>query len=423
MAQSFIYFSVRCQLESILKEIESIECAEFPYSHSKDGLLKLKKIYNGHLSNLYSLTDSNSPEAVESVCVSAMKGISSTIDLLGFILRSTNTRNAFEVYAPLLRLSKNIVNIDTKLIVSSEWSYSPFTYISYETLSGFVLIGLPATESSNPFLIPLAGHEIGHTIWAEKNLKKIFDDLLTKSIVCEIGKNWKEYAAIFPGERESDLGMELFPAKWKEAHIWSMRQVEEVFCDMIGLRLFGFAYLYAFAYLLGPLTNTQRSVKYPAIRDRALILIEAANKWGIRIPEDYIDFFPEKNKTNGLGRKGDSDGDEEMDRRVAYLLRLADSARRSIVREIFAPAESVVSDDFVVDVDGSSVIDVMKCFQIMVPPLKCEGISIILNAAWRGLLEKDFFKNKNYNSNKKEYLSELILKSMEILEIEERLKL
>jgi len=351
-----------------------------------------------------------------------MKGISSTIDLLGFILRSTNTRNAFEVYAPLLRLSKNIVNIDTKLIVSSEWSYSPFTYISYETLSGFVLIGFPATESSNPFLIPLAGHEIGHTIWTEKNLKKIFDDLLTKSIVCEIGKNWKEYAAIFPGERESDLGMELFPAKWKEAHIWSMRQVEEVFCDMIGLRLFGFAYLYAFAYLLGPLTNTQRSVKYPAIRDRALILIEAANKWGIRIPEDYIDFFPEKNKTNGLGRKGDSDGDEEMDRRVAYLLRLADSARRSIVREIFAPAESEVSDDFVVDVDGSGVIDVMKCFQIMVPPLKCEGIGIILNAAWRGLLEKDFFKNKNYNSNKKEYLSELILKSMEILEIEERLK-
>ena len=40
-------------------------------------------------------------------------------------------------------------------------------YGSVNNLPGFVFIGLPAPESANPFLIPLGGHELGHSAWTQ----------------------------------------------------------------------------------------------------------------------------------------------------------------------------------------------------------------------------------------------------------------
>ena len=84
--------------------------------------------------------------------------------ILGFILRSTNIRNAFEARGPLVRLAQKLLSKNTKLIVSSEWQYSPFVHPPIQDLKNFVLIGLPAPESSNPLIIPLAGHELGHAV-------------------------------------------------------------------------------------------------------------------------------------------------------------------------------------------------------------------------------------------------------------------
>ena len=58
----------------------------------------------------------------------------------------------------------------TRLILSSEWTYQPQVYPEKDFLPSYVLIGLPAPESSNPLLLPLAGHELGHSLWRANNV-------------------------------------------------------------------------------------------------------------------------------------------------------------------------------------------------------------------------------------------------------------
>ena len=60
-------------------------------------------------------------------------------------------------------------NRETRLILSSEWDYSPFMYDQITDLPSFVFIGLPACESANPLLLPLAGHELGHSVWVKND--------------------------------------------------------------------------------------------------------------------------------------------------------------------------------------------------------------------------------------------------------------
>ena len=77
---------------------------------------------------LKKVAPTESPDSVLSPCIVSLEVLFTYVPLLGLILRSTNTRNAFEAYAPLLRLARKILGKDTKLIISSEWDYSPYVY-------------------------------------------------------------------------------------------------------------------------------------------------------------------------------------------------------------------------------------------------------------------------------------------------------
>jgi hypothetical protein len=58
----------------------------------------------------------------------------------------------------------------------------------------------------------------------------------------------------------------------------------------------------------------------------------------------------------------------------------------------------------------------------MVPAEHSKGLVNILNAAWEGWLEPDFFIDPEYNKRRLENLREVVLKSIEVLEIEIRLE-
>src|SRR3546814_8743121 len=73
---------------------------------------------------------------------------------------------------PIKRLVETAVSPDARLIMSSEWKFVPFTYpMTLDWLPGFALVGGPAPESDNVLIVPLAGHEIGHSAWRSKQLK------------------------------------------------------------------------------------------------------------------------------------------------------------------------------------------------------------------------------------------------------------
>ena len=227
---------------------------EFPYSHIRDALLQLEKVFRRQRTSLDKLTSKSRPPIAKNACSQSLAVLFNYTPYLGFVLRATNVRNAFEIYAPVLRLARRLLGPETKLLLSSEWDYSPFVYLPTAELPRFVLIGVPAYESSNPLLISLAGHELGHNVWSQEDMGRKLDAALRGEVHKALTTTfWSDYQQIYPNTPQSDLLTNMFAQQtWLPAHVFAKRQLEEIFCDAIGLRLFSEAYLHAFAYLLSP---------------------------------------------------------------------------------------------------------------------------------------------------------------------------
>src|SRR5579883_2038338 len=138
----------RKRLQAVLDEIARVAEYEFPYKGSEFALKKLEHLYRNRLSVLAQLGPNSNPDLVRHACSLALGELFDYLPLLGFVVRSTNIRNAFEVFRPLLRLASAVLEpqVDpnkrqTQLILSSEWDYSPFIYRDIPALPGFVLIG------------------------------------------------------------------------------------------------------------------------------------------------------------------------------------------------------------------------------------------------------------------------------------------
>ena len=173
--------SIRHQLEALREEAVRLSASEFPYEHGREAVERIVAMCSHNLWMLSHLPDDVAgDEATLQIVAEAARYATDAVPCLGFILRSTNVRNAFEVHGPLLRLSRKLLaDKNLKLILSSEWFASPVNLLSPQVLSNdYILIGQPATESSNPFVIPLAGHELGHSVWAIKGLGKEFKSLI-----------------------------------------------------------------------------------------------------------------------------------------------------------------------------------------------------------------------------------------------------
>ncbi|HYT94346.1 MAG TPA: hypothetical protein VEL76_36865, partial [Gemmataceae bacterium] len=255
--------TARKRVRSVLDEINRIAEYEFPYKGSSLALRRVEQVFLARLASLNKLTASSTDTVVRQICSLALRDVVIYLPLLGFIVRSTNIRNSFEVFRPLLRMARAVLEpnlpaggvYQTQLVVSSEWMYSPFVFREVPGLLGFVLIGLPAAESANPLLIPLAGHELGHTVWAStaSKVSAALRPAVIDEILKVIRKRWAEYQAAFPNIKitQAQLDKDLAAINsWEPAAARALEQTEETFCDCLGLRLFGTAYLEAYAYLL-----------------------------------------------------------------------------------------------------------------------------------------------------------------------------
>jgi hypothetical protein len=310
----------------------------------------------------------------------------------------------------MLRIARRLLGPDTRLILSSEWHFSPFAFVGYQYLPGVVLIGLPAPESSNPFLLPLAGHELGHSAWPGFGLDLEMERVVARAILDEIKIRWNDCKAYFhvtnPDEVETDL---IVRPMWKPAWDWALRQCEEHFCDFVGLRIFGEAFLYAFAYLLAPHRRGSRPLIYPNLRTRAECLVKAAVAYGFSVPQDYAELF--ENLTDPAP--------EQI--RETLLLSLADAVRARFVNSLQLKADEIVTQAGFVRASTETLDNCVKRLSLMVPIEGSNGLENILNAAWRGWKTPNFFLEVEHNTKRIENLREVVLKSIEILEIETKL--
>lgn len=226
--------SSRLRVEALLREIGRLKDSDFPHKDSRYVLEQIETFFFSIKSDLDGLSATASdPALIQQICSESLKQIFDYHRLLGFVLRSTNVRNSFEVYGPVLRLSRQVLGHDTHLVISSEWEYSPHVYRTFAELPGTVLLGLPAAESGNPLLAPLAGHELGHTAWQRKNLLSKFSKEIDAAIRTGANKDPAKFEQLF-GHKLADL---FATHILSQALGWAAKQSEETFCDFMGIRV------------------------------------------------------------------------------------------------------------------------------------------------------------------------------------------
>ncbi len=406
----------RKRIVAVLGEIDRLKESDFPYTYSRDALDLLKEKFEKQKSILEKISPNSTASVVQNACSASLEILFLYVPILGFILRSTNIRNSFETYAPLLRLARILLGNDTKLIISSEWDFSPFVYRSITDLPDFVLIGLPAPESPNPLLVSLAGHELGHSVWEAKNFTKLFERKIEKSVLTELTeKKWEEYSSLYPYYKKEDVkrgGDFVIQDTWMNAYTWALLQTEEIFCDFFGLRLFAESYLYAFTYLISPGSPGGRSFHYPNISRRVSHLLEAAKKLDVKDIPNFDSFF--------------IDSDEPSEPVTKMLLSIADNVSASFVNDLIELVRNLSNKKSIPKRDPNRVSNIRKEFQKRVAPTsRQESLVDILNAGW--ICEQDDHLWENIPQIRKEersrILRDLTLKSMEISEILERLRI
>ena len=401
----------RERINRILDEITKLKQSEFPYKHSYEALELLEDKFKKHQYVLSKPLFIEITDSVYAACSKSLYDLQIYVPIIGFISRSLDVRNAFEAYPPLLRLARKLIGNQTKLIISSEWELSPYVYHSITDLSGFVFIGLPAQESSNPFLIPLAGHELGHSVWNSKDISSIYDSKIYEKVIQElIYLRWDDYNKLYPNNKKEDIeGFNMFvKSTWFPAYTMALLQIEEIFCDFLGLFLFAESYLHAFSYLLSPGISGQRSLVYPNIIKRVEFLKNAATEFNINIPSNFESAFKSEN--------------EPVDPATKLLVSIADTVSSSFVFDLIRYLKDFIDTNKISIRNVKKVAAIEIDFNNVVPITDDYNLTDILNAGWNYYFMEDLWTRfpQIGEQEKKNILKDLILKSLEVTEIYER---
>lgn len=408
----------RQRIQAVLAELERTAFSDFPYKDSEEALKSLQRLFSHSLSTFDGLDDNSAPKMIVNTCEVALKGITDNLPLIGFIVRSTATRNAFEAFGPFRRLAGDLLeptvpveNRTIKLVFSSEWEYQPFIWDPVAQLKDFLLIGLPASESSNPLLLPLAGHELGHALWLRKNLDKELRQIIGEQVTAAIRQLWDECVKHFPEFANIDpdkLDTQMNTGPLFTALLWCTRQCEEMFCDFVGLGVFGMAFYNAFAYTLSP-GLTAHSPMYPDLRTRVDRLGEAGKTFGLEPPEHFAKCIA-VNPT--LSRSTPSDN---------LLLKIAEQASAAIWPHLLEKARALTAG-VNPGTDQVRLDRILARFRLVAPADNVAYLADIFNAAWIAYNDDTMWKEyPKIHENRREVLRDLVLKNLEIFEIERRL--
>jgi hypothetical protein len=317
------------------------------------------------------------------------------LPVLGFLLRSTNVRNAFELYDPLRSIVSETISSGASLIISSEWDFIPFTYpMNLDVLPSYVLVGGPASESANPLVIPLAGHEIGHSAWKHHDLTSALEGEFTRSL--------ENLAAKHPAEAR-ELEEYSGPDYIGDLREIGFRQIEEIYCDCFGLFLFGEAYAHAYEYYMFPGGN-ERSMEYPSDEDRIAYLREAATWRGIELPADIFE-----------GWKSSSDS-QDADPEVEFFV---DRAAKELLPSIFRAAADLLDSAGVPRPDPAEAGRIAVSLARSSPHPTGGNLSDIITAGWRCVRDSGGLAGLQ-DERKAETLNEVMLKTIEVAEFQKR---
>ena len=90
------------RLRAVIELAESFERGDFPHPQSKDALAHVTNLFRQGLARLEVLNSKTDPKIVNALCAAESRDVFQLFPLLGFFVRSTDVRNAFELHGPFL---------------------------------------------------------------------------------------------------------------------------------------------------------------------------------------------------------------------------------------------------------------------------------------------------------------------------------
>jgi hypothetical protein len=400
----------RRRIAHLLEKTRALRAGEFAQHDSAEALRDIQEWFEHHAQQLEILSrPGTDPDVVANHCSLVIGELFKALPILGFLHRSKSASNAFELYAPLKSLARQVIGEDTKLILSSEWNYSPHTYIRMLHFPHYVLVGMPASEGSNGLLAPLAGHEFGHSVWDATGAYQAFKPTILTSTIAQIrGRFTSDWLRHFPDltvEADLDTKVEYMEA-WAPAFSWALSQAEEVFCDFLGLLLFDAAYLHAFTYLLAPGVPGGRSARYPSLPQRRAYLAAAAKEFGITIPPGFEAAF----RDIPIGKS-----------RTEFLMSIADDVVGGILKLLRQKANEYLVSKHIPRVDFTVANAIVDQFKLLAPADNPMSLAAIMNAGWIVAHEEMAWQEfPKVSERRYEILNDLVVKSAEVLEYNQR---
>ncbi|MDQ6436145.1 hypothetical protein RB623_18970 [Mesorhizobium sp. LHD-90] len=405
---------VRGKLEKLVEQCKTLLTDDFPYADSKAALYALKAQAE-RLKTQADVIPSTSMATRQQLRLHISYKLESLTYILGIITRSGAMRNNFEIYQPFKLICSKFFEEETHFILSSEWNYTPFTYpMNLQELPDFIIIGLPAPESNNVLIFPAAGHELGHSVWLKRNLSERYSGEIFVEANEFLENNTGIINSLLPPATEGQA--DLFAKQIKEQFLSDvtascLRQLEELFCDFIGLRLFGEGYLHAFRYLVAPGDGSQRSTNYPQTKERAKFLQAYGARIGAHI-DNYADDFMDGRDRRNLAYEH-------------FVLRAADFVRDKHVEEMYLTATKCTEEAGIVvneAVSAQEIAMAFKYFENGMPLDSVGSIGHLISAAWRMFLQTDHVKPTKGTQSVMGYVSDLVLKSVEAYDFKKAMK-
>jgi hypothetical protein len=380
------------RLSSVKNLIHTVAQNDFPFDDSRDALHAIEDLIDGQIEQLEDqITESSDLAATRTFCERANDDINTSLPVLGLLQRSADPIGAQELQWPLKELTKlALEDQQAKLVITSDWNYSPFTLIPTPVAQRkIVLVGMPVSEANNALVAPLAGHELGHNIWLSRSYGvNLSPDV---SACVDSLKNWT---------RKDRL-----EGRYSMAFECAFYQVEEIFCDVIGLLLFRESYLHAFRYLLSADRESMRSGNYPSISNRTRILCESAKKSAIDIPPDFSKSFH-----NGTTLHSFLPLNQVHD--------IADKAAGQTAGKVYNLAKEIVDNANLCKSTPAGIRKVLEYFRRRVPARGVQCFQDIINAAWQFELENGNELIPDAKSREVSLVSELAFKTCEVFQIE-----
>jgi len=381
---------------------------DFPITSGKNALLKLRDVFFELEKQLVRAGHIKGSAALVQIADTINLKVLQVLPILGFILRSTNVRNAFEVLEPLQTIADAALQGTPQLLLSSEWDYVPFAYPqSLDDLKSFVLIGLPASEAGSALLLPLAAHELGHAVWRHLGIDGSAGTTL--QLRCEklYEQEQETFKKVFPDYNPTDmLSMDVLPDAIARSVEYAVRQSEELFCDMFAYAAFGVSYLYAFAYILAP-GGEHRDADYPLFSTRISVLLEIAKNEGDVLPTAAeLNFGSET-------RRGDG--------RHQFIVRKAEESVSGITSALWEKVLEIFQKSDLQRPNRDLADRHLHQFRIGIPAHEPACLGDIINAGW--LRHAEILKEAKSSRKVSEgldHLNELLLKTVEVLEYRRR---